>query len=149
MNAATLYALGTVLTWVGYALGLRTMFLFLKLVASTPQSAIDPTSEILDPTFEIRYPTVRSATICAVAAALALVILAAATVAAMVFTARVAKARGIARGVVTHLALVIGSVLFGIPFAWLVITSFKEDIDMSSPNGIVWIPRVAVKVPYF
>ncbi|MFI5385001.1 MAG: carbohydrate ABC transporter permease [Fimbriimonadales bacterium] len=81
--------------------------------------------------------------------ALAMILLAAAAVAAMVFTARAARARGIAKGIVIHLALLTGSVLFGVPFAWLVITSFKEDIDMSSPNGIVWVPRVAETVPYY
>ncbi|RYG29929.1 carbohydrate ABC transporter permease [bacterium] len=38
--------------------------------------------------------------------------------------------------------------IFGLPFAWLLITSFKEDRDMASPNGLVWIPRVQRTVPY-
>jgi multiple sugar transport system permease protein len=48
-----------------------------------------------------------------------------------------------------QIALVAGSVVFGLPFAWLLITSFKEDRDMASPSGIVWIPRVQRTVPYF
>lgn len=79
---------------------------------------------------------------------LSLILLAAGTVAVMVFTARAAKARGIAKAFVTHLALIVGSILFGLPLLWLVITSFKEDVDMSSPNGIVWVPKVAQTVPY-
>ncbi|MFO0044055.1 MAG: hypothetical protein ACK53G_01265, partial [Armatimonadota bacterium] len=38
---------------------------------------------------------------------------------------------------------------FGIPFVFLLVTSFKEDIDMSSKNGIVWIPKVTDTVQYF
>jgi multiple sugar transport system permease protein len=44
-----------------------------------------------------------------------------------------------------HIALGAGVVLFGIPFAWLVVTSFKEDTDMASVPP-VWIPRVQVNV---
>ncbi|HVT12101.1 MAG TPA: carbohydrate ABC transporter permease [Fimbriimonadaceae bacterium] len=80
--------------------------------------------------------------------ALALALLAIGTVAAMVFTARAARTRGIAKAFVIHLTLIVGSILFGLPMLWLVVTSFKEDADMSSPNGIVWIPRVSETVPY-
>jgi multiple sugar transport system permease protein len=78
-----------------------------------------------------------------------LVFLAVATVAVMVLTARAARARGIAKAIVTHLALLAGSVLFGLPLVWLVITSFKEDRDMSAVDGIVWVPKVSQTVPYF
>ncbi|MGV3614174.1 MAG: ABC transporter permease subunit [Fimbriimonas sp.] len=47
-----------------------------------------------------------------------------------------------------HAALIAGSVVFGLPFAWLLVTSFKEDRDMASPNGLVWVPRVQRTVPY-
>ncbi len=72
-----------------------------------------------------------------------------ATMAVVVGTARHSRARGIAKGVANHLALLAGSVVFGVPFAWLLITSFKEDRDMSSSSGLVWIPRVQETVPYF
>ncbi|RYG47206.1 carbohydrate ABC transporter permease [bacterium] len=52
------------------------------------------------------------------------------------------------KGLATHAALLAGSVVFGLPFAWLLITSFKEDRDMASPNGLVWIPRVQRTLPY-
>jgi multiple sugar transport system permease protein len=81
--------------------------------------------------------------------AIGMMLLAVAAVVLMVVTARAAKLRGATKTVITHIALITGSILFGIPFAWLVITSFKEDIDMSSPNGIVWIPRVQETVPYY
>ncbi|MDR3692001.1 MAG: carbohydrate ABC transporter permease [Fimbriimonas sp.] len=79
----------------------------------------------------------------------AIVFLAGAGMAAMVIAGRATKTRGYARTIVTQAALLAGSVIFGLPFAFLVITSFKEDRDMSSPNGIVWVPRVQDTVPYF
>lgn len=48
----------------------------------------------------------------------------------------------------THAALLTGSVIFGLPFAWLLVTSFKEDQDMVSSSGLIWIPRVQRTVPY-
>jgi multiple sugar transport system permease protein len=65
-----------------------------------------------------------------------------AAMAAMVAAGRAVKSRGFAKTVVAQLALIAGSLVFGLPFAFLVITSFKEDRDMSSQNGIVWVPRV-------
>lgn len=50
--------------------------------------------------------------------------------------------------VATFGALLAGCVVFGLPFAWLLVTSFKEDRDMASPNGIVWVPKVQRTVPY-
>lgn len=41
---------------------------------------------------------------------------------------------------VIHTALVLGSALFLVPFAWLVVTSLKEDEDMSRFPP-VWVPR--------
>ena len=78
----------------------------------------------------------------------AILFLAAAGMGAMVAAGRATKTRGYARTVVTQAALLAGSIIFGLPFAFLVITSFKEDRDMSSPNGIVWVPRVQDTVPY-
>ena len=68
---------------------------------------------------------------------------------AMVISAKSTTARGFAESAAAQAALVAGSVVFGIPFAFLLITSFKEDRDMSSPNGIVWVPKVQVTQPYF
>lgn len=79
---------------------------------------------------------------------IALIILLALSVGAMGWASKVSKSRGIAKGVVTHLALIAGSFVFGVPFASLVVTSFKEDRDMSSPNGYVWIPKVQETMPY-
>lgn len=67
----------------------------------------------------------------------------------MALTANSAKARGWGKIIVTQLTLIAGSVIFGIPFVFLLVTSFKEDIDMSSKNGIVWIPKVTDTVQYF
>ncbi len=47
-----------------------------------------------------------------------------------------------------QITLLLGTVVFGMPFAWLLITSFKEDRDMASPNGIILVPRVERTVPY-
>jgi len=79
----------------------------------------------------------------------AMLFLAVAGMAAMVVAGRATTTRGYARTFVTQIALLAGSVVFGLPFAFLVITSFKEDRDMSSPNGIVWVPHVQDTVPYF
>jgi multiple sugar transport system permease protein len=48
----------------------------------------------------------------------------------------------------SHLALIMGSVVFGLPFLWQLVTSFKEDRDMASPEGLVWVPRVQRTEPY-
>jgi multiple sugar transport system permease protein len=72
----------------------------------------------------------------------------AAATAAMIVAGRAAKARGFAKTAVSHLMLIAGSIVFALPFAFLVITSFKEDRDMSSPDGIVWVPKVQETVPF-
>jgi multiple sugar transport system permease protein len=74
--------------------------------------------------------------------------LALASVAAMAYASRSVQARGVSRAVATQLALVVGAVLFAVPFLWQLVTSFKEDRDMASPKGIIWIPRVQSTVPY-
>lgn len=96
------------------------------------------TVEVLKGSIEMSTPT---------ALWVGLVLLAA--MAAMIWTARSARTREWAKGIANHLALAAGSVVFGLPFAWLVITSFKEDIDMSSAGGLVWVPRVTQQVPYY
>ncbi len=40
-----------------------------------------------------------------------------------------------------HFALILSSFLFALPFLWLLLTSFKEEGDITS-NGIVWVPKV-------
>ena len=59
-----------------------------------------------------------------------------------------ARARGATKTIATQIGLVVGSVVFGLPFVFLLITSFKEDRDMSSKNGIIWVPRVTDTVPF-
>jgi len=71
-----------------------------------------------------------------------LVLIAWLAVYAMSNTHRAAKAHRVARVVATQLALLAGCVVFGIPFVWLLLTSFKEERDLSSPNGPVWAPQV-------
>jgi multiple sugar transport system permease protein len=66
----------------------------------------------------------------------------------MVLAGRATASRGYAKAVVTHFMLLAGSVVFGLPFAWLLITSFKEDKDMATADGIVWVPKVTQTVPY-
>lgn len=77
-----------------------------------------------------------------------ILLLAVAGVAAMVAAAKWAAGRNIVRGLTSQLALLAGSLIFGLPFAFLIITSFKEDRDMSSANGIIWVPKVQDTVPY-
>jgi multiple sugar transport system permease protein len=54
--------------------------------------------------------------------------------------------REITRQVILHLTLVTGSLVFMFPFAWMFVTSLKEDEDMSKFPP-VWIPRQQVKTP--
>jgi multiple sugar transport system permease protein len=81
--------------------------------------------------------------------AVAVLCLLVAATAAMVFAGKEASSRGAARSVVAQIALIAGSVVFGIPFVFLLITSFKEPEEMSSPNGIVWVPKVSDTIAYF
>ena len=77
-----------------------------------------------------------------------IVLFALVAVAAMTVSARSLAARGFAKGLATQAALLTGTFVFGLPFAFLLVTSFKEDKDMANPNGIVWIPKVTREVPY-
>lgn len=81
--------------------------------------------------------------------ALVVIVLGVACIAAMAFAARSTATRGYAKGIVIQAALISGSLVFGLPFAYLLITSFKEDRDMSSPEGIIWVPRVTERHEYF
>jgi len=48
--------------------------------------------------------------------------------------------RRVIRSALIHLVLILGSIVFLVPFAWLVVTSLKEDEDMSQFPP-VWVPR--------
>ncbi len=95
-----------------------------------------------------KIDTLKGGIVFAPVIAVALMFLAVASVFAMVISARSLATRGYAKATVVQVALVLGSFVFGLPFAFAIITSFKEDRDMSSPNGIVWIPKVQDTVPY-
>jgi multiple sugar transport system permease protein len=69
-------------------------------------------------------------------------------VAAMVWSERFVRARGLLKQASIHVVLLAGCVVFGVPFAWLIVTSLKEEQDISAVQGIVWVPRVQVTVPF-
>jgi multiple sugar transport system permease protein len=98
----------------------------------------------LDP--ENRIECLRGQIALSTIGALGLIGLAVAAVGAMTFVGRSAQRLG--GRLVVHAMLVSGSVIFGLPFVWLLITSFKEDRDMSSASGLVWVPRVQRTIPY-
>jgi multiple sugar transport system permease protein len=54
-------------------------------------------------------------------------------------------AKELRRQSILHLALLTGSAVFLVPFAWLVVTSLKEEDEMSKFPP-VWIPRQQVRV---
>ena len=65
----------------------------------------------------------------------------------MAFTAKKATTRSASKVFWTHAVLLCGCVIFGLPFAWLLSSSFKEDKDMA--GGIIWVPKVTETVPFF
>ena len=81
--------------------------------------------------------------------AIALVLLLVGATIAMVAAGRATASRGLSKAIVIQATLIAGSVVFGIPFLFLLITSFKLPQDMSSPDGIVWVPKVDLTVPLF
>lgn len=62
--------------------------------------------------------------------------------------AKSASQREAAGGVAAHGALIVGSLIFAIPFAWLMLTSLKEERDMSNTDGMVWLPRIERQHPF-
>jgi multiple sugar transport system permease protein len=82
------------------------------------------------------------------AAAVGLAALAIVASVAMAVAGRSVHARNLGKAVAVQAALVAGSIVFSVPFAWQLVTSFKEDRDMASPEGIVWVPRVQATVPH-
>ncbi|MCG9894817.1 MAG: carbohydrate ABC transporter permease, partial [Fimbriimonadaceae bacterium] len=73
---------------------------------------------------------------------IALAALAVGAVMAMVAAERAARSRGLAVKIATTLTLLVGCVVFGFPFLWLLLTSVKEERDFSMTEGIQWIPLV-------
>lgn len=69
-----------------------------------------------------------------------------ASLAFLAFSTRKATTRSTAKTLWTHLALLMGCVIFGLPFAWLLSSSFKEDKDLS--GGVIWIPKVTETSAY-
>jgi len=100
----------------------------------------------LDPTSKVEI--LRGAIPFSTSTALTIVLALVAAAAIMILAGRTVAGRGFAKATVNQVALIAGSIVFGLPFAYLVVTSFKEDRDMSSANGIVWVPRVQDTVPY-
>jgi len=111
----------------------------LLIFASISWYASDQTSKITSLTGGIRF---------APSVAVGLLLFLVVAVAAMALASRATASRGVSRNVVTQIALITGSIIFAVPFAYALSTSLKEDRDMSSPNGIVWIPKVQVTVPF-
>lgn len=99
-------------------------------------------------TGDVRFVLLKGSIPISLTIAALFILLAVIAVISMVGIARNAVAAGRAQVFASHSALLLGTVVFGVPFAFLVITSFKEDKDMSNKNGIVWIPKVEQKVPY-
>lgn len=77
-----------------------------------------------------------------VQAIVGLVVIGVAALGAMAAAARWGVARKWMKVAVLHATLLAGVVVFGIPFLWLVITSFKEADDLVNEDGLVWIPKV-------
>jgi len=78
----------------------------------------------------------------------AIVVLAIVAMIVMALAGRAIKVRGFSKKILVHVTLLLGCIVFGFPFAWLLITSFKEEKDMTSSSGIIWMPRVQVTHPY-
>jgi multiple sugar transport system permease protein len=64
-------------------------------------------------------------------------------------SSRSQKSQSIWRAITIQVTLLVGVVVFGAPLLWLVLTSFKEEGDMASQAGIVWVPKVQETVSTF
>lgn len=73
-------------------------------------------------------------------------VLAMSSIVLIAISARKATTRGWGKTAVTHLVLLVGCFVFGLPFAWLLSASFKEDRDILS--GITWIPKITQRAEY-
>ncbi len=72
-----------------------------------------------------------------------------AAMALMALASRSLATRGVAKVVITQAALIIGSIVFGIPFAWLLVSSFKEDKDIAQADGLRWVPLITQQAKYW
>jgi len=72
-----------------------------------------------------------------------------AAMALMALASRSLATRGVAKVVITPTALIIGSIVFGIPFAWLLVSSFKEDKDIAQADGLRWVPLITQQAKYW
>lgn len=79
---------------------------------------------------------------------IAFVALALATVWLMVMADRFVRSRGAATKLATHAVLLVGCFIFGVPFAWMLSTSFKEERDIANADGLVWVPKVQFTHPF-
>lgn len=79
-------------------------------------------------------------------AAIVLLVLGAAL--AMGLASRSARSRSLGKTAIQQAALISGSFVFCVPLFFLLVTSFKEERDMSSAEGMIWIPKVQQTVPY-
>jgi multiple sugar transport system permease protein len=59
------------------------------------------------------------------------------------------RQRGLATQTAATVALMAGTLVFALPLAWLVLTSFKEHQDNTSALGLVWVPRVTKSHAFF
>ncbi len=67
---------------------------------------------------------------------------------AMGLASRSARSRSFGKTAIQQAALISGSFVFCVPLFFLLTTSFKEERDMSSAEGMIWIPKVQQTVPY-
>lgn len=59
------------------------------------------------------------------------------------------KAHYLASLSLRHFALILGCIVFTIPFAWMVSTGLKEERDLVFTGSPVWIPKIQQTVPYY
>lgn len=67
---------------------------------------------------------------------------------AMGWVAATARQAARLKAFATHLALIAGSILFSVPLAWLLVTSVKEDRDITEFGAAAWVPMVQLRAPY-
>jgi multiple sugar transport system permease protein len=61
-----------------------------------------------------------------------------------------AKARtaAVARGVLLYTGLTVGTLVFGLPMAWMLSTSFRENSEINGSDGIRWVPFIQQRMSY-
>lgn len=83
-----------------------------------------------------------------VTACICLALLAVCAIVIMGVVQRRASSKLFLRRFSIYAGLVAGSVVFGLPFLWMLSTSFSDDREINSASGISWIPRIQVTVPF-